>query len=637
MSNGNTKKKNLFLEIGVEEIPASYCAPALSQLEESVKKSFIESDIVFSKIKTYGTPRRFVLTVSEVELKRGGDVKLEKLGEILQKAVSSISFSKSMRWNVFSVRFARPVRWISALYGNEIVKFNYEGIEIGNFSYGHRFLAPEKFIITGFGQYQEELKKRFVVVDHRERREIIKKQIGELAQKAAGKIFGDEKLLDIVNWLVEYPVALSGGFKKEYLALPKELLIMVMRYHQKYFALVDEKSELLPNFITISNMKADKPQVIVEGNEKVLTARLNDAQFLYAADKKTALEKRVKNLQNVVFQEKLGTMKQKTERLVKIAEFLSSEIDSKLKKPASRAALLCKADLVSGMVGEFPELQGVMGGYYAELSGESKEVSRAIFEHYLPRFANDNLPETKVGSIVSLADKMDNLAGYFIVGLIPTGAEDPYALRRQALGVIRIIWNNDFEISLEKLIDKSLASYGKIAKNKNKAKKELVNFLAGRLENLLETKKVSANFIAGVAALGVDDLSSVKARIEALNWAKTQTDFRAFQSALKRVNNILGGKKFAKTVNQKLLKEPAENDLHKNLNGIQKGVEKALGEKKYKEALEKLMPLAQPINNFFDKVLVMDKNKKIKDNRLALIGKVYNFTSQIADFKKLNG
>lgn len=625
--------KELIFEIGHEEIPAGYMSPALSQIKEIAQKLLTDAGFKFSKIQTIGTPRRMVLFVENLEAeKKDGVAELKK---ILPKIVGSIYFSKSMRWHNFSVRFARPLRWFAALYDGKVVDFSFEGIKPDKFSFGHRFLAPEKFEVKDFEQYKSELKKRFVILDHKERKNFIKAEVERIAKEFNGKVLPDDKLFETVNWLVEWPVVLLGNFKKEFLELPKEVLITSMRSHQKYFALVDEKNNLLPFFITISNMQVSEPQVIVKGNEKVLTARLTDAQFLYNADKKVLLAKQVEKLKKVVFQEKLGSMFDKTQRLVKLSEFISSLVDKKLKVTTSRAANLAKADLVTEMVGEFPDLQGIMGRYYAKLSGEKEEVAKAMAEHYLPRHANDILPETKEGAIVSLADKLDSLTGYFAIGLKPTSTEDPYALRRQSLGILQLVWNNEINIPLSKLFGKALDLYKKTVKNKKKTEKELMDFVAIRLRNILESKKIAKPMIEAVLSLGYDDLVLVKKRISALNANKQNKEFEKLKSALKRIRNILSGKVSKKAVKNNLLKEATEKELNKAYATTEKEFSKYIKNGDYAKALETLMLLASTINKFFDDVLVMDKNKKIKENRVALLGNIYLLANEIADFSKL--
>ena len=627
--------KELLLEIGHEEIPASYLGPGLSQIKEMAQKYLTDAGFSFSKMQTMGTPRRMVLCVSNLETKFPSGNLVSELKKNLPKIITSINFPKAMRWHDFDIRFARPLRWIVALYGGKIVDFPMEGLKPDKYSYGHRFLAPEKFEVKNFEQHQQELKKRFVILDQKERKNLIKTEVEKTAKEFNGRVLSDDKLYETVNWLVEWPVVLLGTFKKEFLEVPRECLITAMRSHQKYFSVVDDKGNLLPYFVTISNMKVSDPQVIIRGNEKVLTARLADAQFLYNADKKTPLVKRAEKLEDVIFQEKLGSMYGKTQRLVKLSEFIAPLIDKKIKSTASRAAYLAKADLVTEMVGEFPDLQGVMGKYYAKLAGEKDIVAQAIGEHYLPRHAGDSLPETKEGAIVSLADKLDSLVGYFAIGLKPTSTEDPYALRRQALGILQIIWNNEFNVSLEKLIDKALSLYGKTAKNKAKTKEELMEFMAGRLENILQSKRVPKPLMDSVLALGFDNLPLAKKRLSALNAVKGIKEFEQFKSAVKRVRNILIGKVAKKAVKTSLLREQAEKDLYKEYLAVEKDFTKHVKNGEHKIALEILMKLAAAINNFFDKVLVMAKEKKVKDNRVALLGNIYLMAKEIADFSKL--
>ncbi len=631
--------KELLFEIGHEEIPASYMGPALSQIKEMAQRYLTDVGFKFLSIKIYGTPRRMVLLLPEIE--SSPEDAAAELKKILPKIISGVSFPKSMRWGDGNLRFARPIRWLTAVYGGEVIDFEIDGLGSGDFSYGHRFLSPGQFIVKNFEQYQQELKNRFVILDQKERKNLIKNEIEAAAAKVGGKVLPDEKLLETVTWLVEYPVVLLGSFKKDFLLLPKEILITAMRQHQKYFSLVNEKGNLLPcllpYFITISNTKVDDQEIIIKGNEKVLAARLNDAQFLFEADKKIALAKRVDGLKKVTFQEKLGSMHDKAQRLVRLSEFIASTVDSKIRSDVARAALLAKADLITEMVGEFPELQGVMGRHYAKLSGEKETVALAIAEQYLPRFSGDSLPTTKEGAIVSIADKIDSLVGYFSLGLVPTATEDPYALRRQALGILQIIWQAEFSVSLKGLIDKAATLYKKSDKEIKKIKKDLMEFFSGRLENFLESKKISKPVISAVlpSGGGFDDLSSVRKRVEAMEKARGKAEFELLKSAMKRVNNILGKKVSKKAISPKFLQEPAEKDLYKMITETQKVFEKKIKQRDFEGVLSALMVMAPFIHKFFDKILVMAKNKKVKENRIILLGAIRTMASEIADFKRL--
>jgi glycyl-tRNA synthetase beta chain len=634
--------KELLFEIGTEEIPAGYMGSALSQIKEMAQKYLTDAGFKFVSLKTYGTPRRMVLFIADIDFEGTkslqGDLIPEltdELKKILPKIIAGISFPKSMRWGDGNLRFARPIRWLTAVYGGEVIDFELDGLKSGDFSYGHRFLSSGQFLVKNFEQYQQELKNRFVILDQKERKNLIKNKIEAAAAKVGGKVLPDEKLLETVTWLIEYPEILLGSFKKDFLLLPKEVLVIAMRQHQKYFSLVNDKENLLPHFITISNTKVDEPEIIIKGNEKVLAARLNDAQFLFESDKKVALAKRVDGLKKVTFQEKLGSMYDKAQRLVRLSEFIASTVDTKIRSNVARAALLAKADLITEMVGEFPELQGVMGKYYAKLSGEKEAVALAIAEQYLPRFFGDSLPMTKEGAVVNLADKIDNLVGYFSLGLAPTATEDPYALRRQALGILQIVWQTEFSVSLKNLIDKAATLYKKSDKEKKKIGKELIEFFNGRLENFLESKKVGKPVISAVLSLGFDDLSSAKKRIEVLEKARGKSEFELLNSAMKRINNILGKKVSKKAVSPKFLQEPAEKDLYKIIIETQKVFEKKIKQRDFEGALRALMVMAPFIHKFFDKVLVMAKNKKVKENRIALLGAIRLMANEIADFSKL--
>ncbi|MGE5708450.1 MAG: glycine--tRNA ligase subunit beta, partial [Bacteroidota bacterium] len=479
--------KDLFLEIGCEEIPAGFVPKAMADMEALMKKELESARVEYAGIRTFGTPRRLVLAVNgmaerqpDAELTAMGpaksaaydadgnptkaaqgfargqgvdvaDLKVvvtpkgeylaavksevgrntsELLPEILPRLIGAIPFRKSMRWADFDVRFARPIHWIVALFDGVVVPFSFGNIESGSVSRGHRFMANTTFPVRDLAHYLEECERHFVIPDPEKRKEIIRREIERVAQQAKGNVLPDESLLEQVSFLVEYPSAVHGTLSPDFLVVPSEVLITSMREHQRYFSLVDGNGKLLPGFITINNTLTEDPSVVVKGNERVLRARLSDARFFYDEDRKVKLESRVEALKSVVYQAKLGTSYEKMERFRELAKGLAERLNPQVADKVARAATLCKADLVSGMVGEFPEVQGIMGREYALHDGEDAAVANAVAEHYLPTQAGGELPASDVGAFVSLADKVDTICGCFSVGLIPTGSADPYALRR---------------------------------------------------------------------------------------------------------------------------------------------------------------------------------------------------------------
>ncbi|MGI6224611.1 MAG: glycine--tRNA ligase subunit beta, partial [Peptococcales bacterium] len=510
--------RNLLLEIGTEEIPAKFMPPALQQLKEMAEKKFSEARLAYQEVKAYGTPRRIVLYVQGlpevqgdlIEEVKGPSAKVafdsegnptkaaqgfargqgvdvnnltvketdsgsyvfalkkiagrpvqEVLKEILPQLVLGINFPKPMRWGYSDLKYARPIRWLVALFGTEIINFNIGEVTSNSISRGHRFLGKEEIDIASADQYFALLEENYVMVDPNQRKKVIAQEIEELASSVGGQVEPDDELLEEIIYLIEYPTALMGSFDEKYLAIPKEAVITPMKEHQRYFPVLDANGDLLPRFITVRNGNKDHLEIVQAGNEKVLEARLADAKFFYDEDQKVKLEEYVEKLKAIVFQESLGTIYEKVERIKLGVINLSCTlgIEKAIEERALRAAHLSKADLVTNMVYEFPELQGIMGEKYALLSGEDHVVAKAIFEHYLPRNAGDILPETMEGTLVSITDKMDTIAGCFAVGIEPTGSQDPYALRRHALGICHIIIDKGLNISLKAVIEQALNSY----------------------------------------------------------------------------------------------------------------------------------------------------------------------------------
>lgn len=685
--------KELLLEIGTEEIPAGFIQPALEQIKELTQKMLGNKRIKYEGIQVFGTPRRLVLYIDKIDEKQEDikkeivgppkeraydkdnlptkaaigfakgqgvgvdDLKIKKtergeyicavkeekgveskniLETLLPKLITDISFPKSMRWGDSELKFVRPIHWILALLGGEVVDFVLDGIKSGSCSCGHRFLSPGIFEVKDFKTYLQKTKDAFVIIDQSERKDLIKNQIERAAKDNGGTVLEDENLLDTVVNLIEYPVAVCGSFDKEYLELPQEILITSMREHQKYFSIIDENGSILPHFIAISNLLAEDMDIIRSGNEKVLKARLADAKFFYKEDSKSPLADRLDDLKRVVFQEKLGTSYEKVSRFSELSRYLSRKLnaDSDI---VVRAAQLCKADLVTGMVGEFPELQGVMGREYALLSGENPLVAKAIYEHYLPRFAGDSLPATIAGSIVSMADKIDTITGCFGIGLIPTGSEDPYALRRQALGIINIIIQKEYRLSLKELIKQAVKQLeGKIVRDADEVEDDVLQFMQQRMYHQLLAEGLRYDIVEAVLYHQFDDIRDCYQRIKALSTFKDKSEFEPLTTAFKRVIKIIPDENMGE-INTKYFEEEAEKELYKVFKDLEKEVEKNIKEENYYDALQKIANLRPLVDNFFDQVMVMVEDKKLKQNRLALLSAIGQLFSQIADFSRIVG
>lgn len=683
--------KELFLEIGSEEIPAAFARAAREHMESAIKRGLSDARVDFGEVKTLGTPRRLVLVVTDVAERQrdvvvetqgparkvaydeSGNptkallgfakgqgvsvedvearktpkgeyvfaVKEEKGGEtltilpvILHDLVSSIPFKKSMRWRDLDITFARPVHWIAALFGGGIVPFTFGDLKSSDVSRGHRFHAPDEFRVNSFDDYLKKCEEKMVVVDLEKRKSVIRGGVLRAAKDVGGRLIEDEELLEEVSNLVEYPVVLRGSFEDEYLKLPREVVINAMREHQRYFSVEDERGNLLPCFITVSNTDAKDMDVVRRGNERVLRARLSDAAFYYYEDLKVPLDDMVESLKDVVFQAKLGTSYEKVERFKSLAGYLSGEVAPEARDKALRAAHVCKGDLVSGVVGEFPKLQGVMGRDYALKGGEDSEVAEAVFEHYLPRHAEDILPETDAGAIVSIADKMDTICGCFGVGLTPTGASDPYALRRQTLGIINIILDRGYRISLSESIFRALEILqDKLVKERDEVKAEVLDFFRLRLAGLL-TKDYPHDVVDAVLARGFDDILDAVEVIKALSHLKELPDFEPLAAAFKRVVNITKG--FESTgVDPSLFEGEAEKELHNACHSIAGDVMDLAEKGKHGEALLKAAGIRPFVDTFFDDILVMVDNEDIRNNRLSLLKEVSCLFMRFADFSKI--
>lgn len=681
--------KTLLLEIGTEEVPAHVMPGILSQLKENAAKTFEELRIEYKNIKTLGTPRRSALLVEglaerQADLSkenrgpavniafdadgnptkaaqgfaRGQGVKPEELvtkdgyvyamvhekggqtvdllGDTLKGLVDGLNFPNNMHWADLDYKFIRPLRWLVALYGQDVIDFEVANVKSGRTSRGHRFLSEGDFEIANAEDYVEACRKASIIVDQNERCEMIRQQIAEVAAANGGQAEVNEDLLEEVLYLVEYPTALCGKFDEKYLALPAEAVITPMRDHQRYFPVLKD-GQLLPLFITIRNGGKEHLETVQHGNERVLRARLEDAQFFFDEDRKKTLEQHGEKLKTVVFQDGLGTIYDKALRLEVLAGYIADAIgaNEQDKKDAVRAAKLAKADLVTGMVTEFTELQGVMGREYALLDGETKAVAQAIDEHYMPRFAGDSQPASVAGRIVSLADKIDTIVGTFSRGLIPTGSQDPFALRRQALGIVNMLKEAQYHISLSQLVAKAMellkiADAGQQAKLQN----DVADFMKLRLKNVLADAGIRYDVVDAVFVT-VDDIYGVFLRAQAVNEAVKQDMEKTIQAFVRTGNIARKAEDVQAAVETDLLAEQVEKDLCKAYEAAASKVEKEIVAQDYAGAIATLSQLAAPIDAFFDGVMVMDKDEKIKNNRLGLLKLVDNLICQVADFSKI--
>lgn len=681
--------KDLLLEIGTEEIPAHFMPGILAQIKDKATAKLQEMRLDFAEITTLGTPRRAALLVTglaetqtgasseykgpstsiafdqdgnptkaaigfasgkkvdvnDLVVKDGyvyavsneeGKQTASLLPAFLQELVEGLNFPKNMRWGNLDFRFVRPLRWLVALYDNEIIDFTVATVKSGRVSRGHRFLSEGDFTIEKASDYVEACEKAFVIVDQEKRREMIKAQIEAIAKEHNGHAEITEDLLEEVIYLVEYPTALCGTFEDKYLQLPKEAVMTPMRDHQRYFPVLDDNNNLLPLFITVRNGGDYCLDKVQHGNERVLRARLADAQFFFDEDRKHTLADYVEKLKTVVFQEGLGTIYDKANRLAELSAFIGTKVNATEAQIATtkRAALLAKADLVSAMVCEFTELQGIMGREYALLDGEGEEVATAIYEHYMPRFAGDAEPKTVAGRLVSLADKIDNIVATFSRGLVPTGSQDPFALRRQALGIVHTIIEANYSISISEITDKAMDLLGITeAEKRSEIQKNVAEFFTLRLKNVLSDNNVRYDIIDAVLE-NADEIASTYAKACV---TATEIASGALNDAIQafvRVGNI-SKKAESETINPELFALAEEKALYEAYEIVAKEVQTALNANDYKVAIDKMQTLTAPINNFFDNVMVMDKDEQIKNNRLALLKNIDTLIKTIADFSKI--
>ncbi|MFF2909660.1 glycine--tRNA ligase subunit beta [Paenibacillus sp. NPDC057934] len=687
--------KDILFEIGLEEVPARFIRAAMEQLEDRMSKWLESSRISHSGVTAYATPRRLAVLVKDVAEKQtdiseevkgpSRKIALDASGEWSKAAlgfarsqgvspeqftfkelagveyiyatkssagvetstllaqglldiVNAMTFPKNMRWGSYDFKFVRPIRWLVALFGKDIIDLEITGVQTGNISRGHRFLGGETAIAEP-AAYVESLRSQHVLADVKERESLILDQIHKLAAEKNWTIAIKEDLLEEVLFLVETPTVLFGTFDPAFLNIPQDVLITSMREHQRYFPVLDTEGKLLPFFVTVRNGNAESLDVIAKGNEKVLRARLSDAKFFYEEDQKLQISDALAKLENIVYHEEMGSIGDKVRRIRKIADLLAAKLNlpAATASEVSRAADICKFDLVTQMVYEFPELQGTMGEDYARKAGEPETVAKAIFEHYQPRFAGDQVPSTDAGAVVSIADKMDTIVGCFSVGIIPTGSQDPYALRRQAAGIVQIVLERQLPISLQDIFAAATEVHEN-SRNLKHSGEELRNtlyeFFGLRVKRLL-SDNVRYDVVDAVIAAGFDDVVNVVARSRALMDAVAgQEDFKITVDSLTRVSN-LAAKATEGTIDPALFVEAAEAKLYETWQALHTSYREALANKQAEEALTILSGLKEDVTGFFDSVMVMAEDEKVRANRLALLAGIDADSKIFADFGKL--
>ena len=682
--------KKLLFEIGTEEIPARFIAKTKADMKGYLEKTLKELHIEYKSIELKCTPRRFVVVIDELaenqatveeELKgpakkiafdennnpskallgflKGKDIspeevyfktvgkdeyahiKLTKEGQavkgllkdIFEGMIKSTTFPKSMRWGGKNIRFVRPIRYFVCLMDEEVIDFEIEGIKTGNITKGHRFLGSSEIVINTPDEYEAKLKENFVILDDEQRKTLILEQCKAVADSLGGTLMMDEDLLEEVNYIVEYPTAFYGEFEKSYLSLPKEAIITPMKEHQRYFPVLDADGKLLNKFITVRNGDSYAIDNVKRGNEKVLDARLSDALFFYHEDTKKPLEAYVERLDTIVFQQKLGTILDKTKRIQNLSEKIAKALALTLPN-LDRAAYLSKADLTTAMVFEFTELQGIMGRYYANLSNEPSEVAEAIYEHYLPRFAGDELPSTNEGIILALSDRLDSVAGFFAIGIQPTGSQDPYALRRQALGILNIMMEKKLNVRLFDLLDLALENFDFEDMDKQSVKSDLMSFFELRLKNLFTDMGIRYDVVDAI--INIEDSNPFDLLIRAKDldaWVKNNSVTEALQT-FSRISNI-SKEAIAGKVDEALFAHDSEAKLNTAYNSIKAEVEAMLARREYVKALELLISIKDSVDAFFDSVMIMDENMDIRANRLAMLSNIRTTMESVADLSKI--
>ena len=680
--------KDLLFEIGAEEIPAGFMPNILGQLKTLAETKLNDAHLPFESIATYGTPRRLALIVKGLadtsaeiserhkgpsasiaydadgnatkaaigfargkgldvadlvvedgyiyaETKTAGVPAKDIVTDMLPQLITGLNFPKSMHWGNLDAKFVRPVRWLVALLDEEVIPVEFATVKSGNVTRGHRFLGADEITINNAASYVDTLKENFVMVDQDARRELISKQLHDIAASKNASIVWDDDLLEEINYLVEWPTALCGGFEESYLALPDAAIITPMKDHQRYFPLVDQDGKLLPMFLTVRNGSDHSIEVVQAGNERVLRARLDDAKFFFNEDRKKPLIDRQDGLTKIVFQEGLGNLADKTERLLKLGRVFGEEcgLHEDAAVVLERATELAKTDLTTGMVTEFTELQGVMGKEYALLDGESEEVAEAIFEQYLPRFAGDVLPQTEAGKVLSIIDKVDNIVATFSRGLIPTGSQDPYALRRQTIGILNILLGSEWNISLRPIFKASMELLNVAADKQEELLNQVEEFFTLRLKNIFLDREVPHHVIDLLLSNNELSVADAEGLVNALLANRIDENVELVQ-AYTRMYNLVKDVEYT-GVNSDLLKEEAEKALFEAASKASEASLAAWEANDYNAVVAVPDTLVPAINKFFEDVMVMDKDEAIKANRLQLVRLAYNVMAIIGDISAL--
>jgi len=680
--------KDLLFEIGAEEIPAGFMPNILGQLKQLAETKLNDAHLPFESIATYGTPRRLALIVKGLadasaeiserhkgpsasiaydadgnatkaaigfargkgldvanlvvedgyiyaETKTAGVPAKDIVTDMLPQLITGLNFPKSMHWGNLDAKFVRPVRWLVALLDEEVIPVEFATVKSGNVTRGHRFLGADEITIKNAASYVDTLKENFVMVDQDARRELISKQLHDIAASKNAAIVWDDDLLEEINYLVEWPTALCGGFEESYLALPDAAIITPMKDHQRYFPLVDQEGKLLPMFLTVRNGSDHSIEVVQAGNERVLRARLDDAKFFFNEDRKKPLIDRQDGLTKIVFQEGLGNLADKTERLLKLGRVFGEEcgLHEDAAVVLERATELAKTDLTTGMVTEFTELQGVMGKEYALLDGESPEVAEAIFEQYLPRFAGDVLPQTEAGKVLSIIDKVDNIVATFSRGLIPTGSQDPYALRRQTIGILNILLGSEWNISLRPIFKASMELLNVPAEKQEELLGQVEEFFTLRLKNIFLDREVPHHVIDLLLSNNELSVADAEGLVNALLANRIDENVELVQ-AYTRMYNLVKDVEYT-GVNSDLLKEDAEKTLFEAASKASEASLAAWEANDYAAVVAVPATLVPAINKFFEEVMVMDKDEAIKANRLQLVRLAYSVMAIIGDISAL--
>ena len=680
--------KDLLFEIGAEEIPAGFMPNILGQLKQLAETKLNDAHLPFESIATYGTPRRLALIVKGLadtsaeiserhkgpsasiaydadgnatkaaigfargkgldvadlvvedgyiyaETKTAGVPAKDIISDMLPQLITGLNFPKSMHWGNLDAKFVRPVRWLVALLDEEVIPVEFATVKSGNVTRGHRFLGADEITIKNAASYVDTLKENFVMVDQDARRELISKQLHDMAASKNASIVWDDDLLEEINYLVEWPTALCGGFEESYLALPDAAIITPMKDHQRYFPLVDQDGKLLPMFLTVRNGSDHSIEIVQAGNERVLRARLDDAKFFFNEDRKKPLIDRQDGLTKIVFQEGLGNLADKTERLLKLGRVFGEEcgLHEDAAVVLERATELAKTDLTTGMVTEFTELQGVMGKEYALLDGESPEVAEAIFEQYLPRFAGDVLPQTEAGKVLSIIDKVDNIVATFSRGLIPTGSQDPYALRRQTIGILNILLGSEWNISLRPIFKSSMELLNVPAEKQDELLGQVEEFFTLRLKNIFLDREVPHHVIDLLLSNNELSVADAEGLVNALLANRIDENVELVQ-AYTRMYNLVKDVEYT-GVNSDLLKEDAEKALFEAASKASEASLAAWEANDYAAVVAVPATLVPAINKFFEDVMVMDKDEAIKANRLQLVRLAYSVMAIIGDISAL--